>query len=104
MGCSLGTLNACRRSRSTTPSIKCPGRTCSITGQGLRPKDFRFAIKASRRITHAARLNLDTPADSVALLYRNLATLGVKRGPVLFQLPPYMKKDLPRLAEILHML
>ena len=31
-------------------------------------------------------------------LYRNLAALGDKRGPVLFQLPPFLKKDLPRLA------
>jgi uncharacterized protein YecE (DUF72 family) len=68
------------------------------------PKDFHFAIKASRRITHLARLKPDKSADSVDFLYRNLAALGAKRGPVLFQLPPSMKKDLPRLAEFLHLL
>jgi uncharacterized protein YecE (DUF72 family) len=68
------------------------------------PQDFRFAIKASRRITHMARLKADTAADSVAYLYKNLAVLGSKRGPVLFQLPPFMKKDLPRLDEFLKLL
>src|SRR5262245_36839262 len=65
------------------------------------PEDFRFAVKASRRITHMARLKADSAGDSVAFLYRNLAALGAKRGPVLFQLPPFMKKDLPRLEEFL---
>ena len=68
------------------------------------PDSFRFAIKASRRITHMARLKADTAADSVAFLYKNLAALGAKRGPVLFQLPPFMKKDLPRLSEFLKLL
>ncbi len=68
------------------------------------PEAFRFAIKASRRITHTARLKADTAADSVAFLYGNLAALGAKRGPVLFQLPPFMKKDLPRLSEFLGLL
>jgi uncharacterized protein YecE (DUF72 family) len=68
------------------------------------PESYRFAIKASRRITHMARLKADTAADSVAYLYRNLAALGAKRGPVLFQLPPFMKKDLPRLADFLKLL
>jgi len=68
------------------------------------PEGFRFAIKASRRITHLARLKPETVADSVDFLYRNLAALGAKRGPVLFQLPPSMKKDLPRLSEFLRLL
>jgi uncharacterized protein YecE (DUF72 family) len=68
------------------------------------PVDFRFAIKASRRITHMARLKADTAADSLQYLYRNLAALGAKRGPVLFQLPPQMKKDLPRLMDFLRLL
>jgi uncharacterized protein YecE (DUF72 family) len=67
------------------------------------PEGFRFAIKASRRITHISRLK-ESAADSVAYLYKNLASLGVKRGPVLFQLPPLLKKDLPRLEAFLAML
>jgi uncharacterized protein YecE (DUF72 family) len=68
------------------------------------PEDFRFAIKASRRITHQAHLKGDEAAESVAYLYRQLASLGAKRGPVLFQLPPYLKKDVSRLGDFLHML
>jgi uncharacterized protein YecE (DUF72 family) len=71
---------------------------------GLTPEAFRFAIKASRRITHIARLKAEAAADSVGYLYRNLATLGGKRGPVLFQLPPNLKKDLPRLETFLSLL
>ncbi len=68
------------------------------------PDGFRFAIKASRRITHDARLKADAAADSVAYLCRALETLGPKRGPVLFQLPPFLKKDLPRLTDFLQVL
>lgn len=68
------------------------------------PERFRFAIKAPRRITHEARLKADAAADSVAYLYRTLEALGDKRGPVLFQLPPFLKKDLPRLGGFLQLL
>jgi uncharacterized protein YecE (DUF72 family) len=68
------------------------------------PDTFRFAIKASRRITHMARLKADSAADSLAFLYKNLTALGSKRGPVLFQLPPFMKRDLPRLSEFVKLL
>jgi uncharacterized protein YecE (DUF72 family) len=70
----------------------------------VTPPAFRFAIKASRRITHLGRLKADTVAESVAYLYDKLAVLGAKRGPVLFQLPPNLKKDLPRLAGFLALL
>jgi uncharacterized protein YecE (DUF72 family) len=68
------------------------------------PPTFRFAIKASRRITHLARLKPETAADAVVFLYKNLAVLGSQRGPVLYQLPPFMKKDLARLEAFLALL
>jgi uncharacterized protein YecE (DUF72 family) len=68
------------------------------------PESFRFAIKASRRITHFSRLDAEKAKESVEFLYRNLAALGAKRGPVLYQLPPFLKKDVPRLSEFLHLL
>ena len=70
----------------------------------VTPAAFRFAIKASRRITHQSRIAADTSAEPVAYLYKNLATLGAKLGPVLFQLPPFLKKDLPRLRDFLQLL
>ena len=68
------------------------------------PEDFRFSIKASQRITHMSRLRAETAAEPVGYLYKNLAALGQKRGPVLFQLPPNMKKDLSRLTAFLSLL
>jgi uncharacterized protein YecE (DUF72 family) len=68
------------------------------------PEDFRFGIKASRRITHMSRIKAESSVEPVGWLYKNLASLGAKRGPVLFQLPPNLKKDLPRLEEFLALL
>jgi uncharacterized protein YecE (DUF72 family) len=68
------------------------------------PDSFKFAIKASRRITHMSRLKAESAADSVNFLYRNLEALGTKRGPVLYQLPPFLKKDLERLRSFLAVL
>jgi uncharacterized protein YecE (DUF72 family) len=65
------------------------------------PPGFRFAIKASRRITHLARLKAESAGDSLDYLYGALAALGEKRGPVLFQLPPFLKRDPPRLRDFL---
>jgi len=70
----------------------------------VTPATFRFAIKAPRRITHEARLAAESAADPVAFLYKNLEALGAKRGPVLFQLPPFLKKDLARLQAFLQLL
>ena len=70
----------------------------------VTPPAFRFAIKASQRITHIGRLKADKVAESVAYLYDKLGALGAKRGPVLFQLPPNMKKDLSRLVDFLALL
>ena len=68
------------------------------------PPDFRFAIKASRRITHDARIKADAAKDSVDYLYRMLASLAPKLGAVLFQLPPNLKKDVARLRDFLQLL
>lgn len=66
------------------------------------PDDFRFVLKASKRITHEGRLN--DVADSVEYLLRTSHTLGTKLGPYLVQLPPSFKQDVPRLREFLKLL
>jgi uncharacterized protein YecE (DUF72 family) len=68
------------------------------------PEGFRFAIKASRRITHMSRIKAESAAEPLGYLYKALGGLGAKRGPVLFQLPPNLKKDLPRLVDFLALL
>ena len=66
------------------------------------PDGFRFAIKASRRITHIGRMG--DVADATELLLDNLQALGSSLGVVLFQLPPNLRSDLPRLGKFLELL
>ena len=63
------------------------------------PEDFSFVLKATKRITHDKRLK--DVQDSVDYLLRTAGTLGTKLGPFLVQLPPNMKKDVPRLRDFL---
>lgn len=67
------------------------------------PESFTFAIKASQRITHFARLKPES-ASALEYLLKTTAALGGRLGPVLFQLPPNMKKDVDRLRAFLAML
>ena len=61
------------------------------------PDHFRFVLKASRKITHIHRLK--DVGESTDYLFKAAESLGPKLGPILFQLPPYMKKDLDRLRQ-----
>jgi len=63
------------------------------------PPSFRFALKASQRITHYGRLK--DVASEMEYFTRIASVLGERRGPTLFQLPPNLKKDLPRLVDFL---
>jgi uncharacterized protein YecE (DUF72 family) len=64
------------------------------------PEPFTFAIKASQRITHHARLKPEC-ASAVEFLLKNTSSLGGRLGPILFQLPPNLKKDVDRLRVFL---
>ena len=66
---------------------------------GRVPSAFRFAIKAPRRITHQQRLK--GAEQTLAQLMDACGVLGEKLGPVLFQLPPFFKKDTGVLREFL---
>ncbi len=60
---------------------------------------FRFALKAPRSITHIARLK---DADkSTARFLEVASTLGERLGPLLFQLPPFVRKDVGLLRAFL---
>jgi uncharacterized protein YecE (DUF72 family) len=76
-----------------------PRRSVVETWAAEVPDAFRFAVKASRRITHLKRL--EDVGDETAYLVDTLGTLGAKLGVVLFQLPPTLKKDLDRLRRFL---
>jgi uncharacterized protein YecE (DUF72 family) len=66
------------------------------------PETFTFVLKAPQRITHHRRL-VDVSGD-VSYFFQTAGVLGGKLGPILFQLPPYMKKDLERLKAFLDLL
>ncbi|MEW6486670.1 MAG: DUF72 domain-containing protein [Thermodesulfobacteriota bacterium] len=63
------------------------------------PEDFVFALKAPQVITHVKRLKeVEEPAE---FLFRTVRVLGERLGPLLFQLPPSLRADRPRLEAFL---
>lgn len=66
------------------------------------PKDFIFAIKGSRFITHV--LKLDNPSDPLENLINGSVQLGPKLGPILFQFPPKFQLEFPRLEKFVGLL
>src|SRR2546427_3333136 len=66
------------------------------------PPDFRFAVKAHRRITHNRRMpNLE---EAVRILALEAAGFGERLGPLLFQFPPTAPFDESRLPRIVPLL
>ncbi|GAB2547909.1 DUF72 domain-containing protein [Rufibacter soli] len=63
------------------------------------PKDFLFAVKASRYITHMKKLK--DPQQGLSLLLGNAQELKEKLGPILFQLPPAWRLNLDRFQDFL---
>jgi uncharacterized protein YecE (DUF72 family) len=63
------------------------------------PPAFRFSLKAPQRVTHFKRL-METEAET-KYFFETADVLADQLGVVLFQLPPNMKKDLPRLENFL---
>jgi uncharacterized protein YecE (DUF72 family) len=63
------------------------------------PETFRFVLKARQVITHFKRLqDADKETDD---FLRAASILGERQGPILFQLPPNFKRDVPRLDKFL---
>ncbi len=67
---------------------------------GKTREDFRFAFKAPQQITHILKLG-EGSAEAANRLSETLNLLGPRRGPVLFQLPPYLKQNLKLLEAFL---
>ncbi len=81
------------------PAAKTLESWCAAT-----PEGFSFAVKAHQRITHIKRLK--DVAEDVSGFYESLEPLRAagKLGPVLFQLPPFLKVDEERLRGFLECL
>jgi len=56
------------------------------------PQQFKLTLKAPKRITHQARLR--DCASALDYFMKLAVTLGPKRGAALFQLPPFLRRDL----------
>jgi len=61
------------------------------------PEEFAFALKTPRRITHQKKLA--GVEEDMAYLLETAGALGSRLGPLLVQLPPYLKKDVPLLRD-----
>jgi uncharacterized protein YecE (DUF72 family) len=63
------------------------------------PATFKFALKAPQQITHFRRLR--DVEEPLSKLFEVTSVLKSRLGPILFQLPPNFKRDLPRLKAFL---
>jgi uncharacterized protein YecE (DUF72 family) len=63
------------------------------------PEGFRFVLKGWQRVTHQARLR--EAGELVAAFCETARALDGKLGPILWQLPPNLKKDAARLRDFL---
>lgn len=84
------------------PFYRLPSAEMFARWREATPDHFRFAVKASRFITHIKRLQ--NVAEEVRLFMERAEELGPKLGPVLFQLPPNQPLDLSRLRAFLTLL
>lgn len=63
------------------------------------PPHFRFALKGSRFLTHMKKLK--DPEQGIREYFSGANRLGKKLGSIVFQLPPFWKKNPERLAAFL---
>jgi len=79
-----------------------PSEKAFINWREVAPEGFIFAVKASRFITHVKRLkDVQEPLQN---FLRRADLMGDKLGPLLFQLPPNMKRNDDRLESFLTIL
>lgn len=79
-----------------------PGREVFEAWRDQAPPGFTFAVKASRFLTHMKRL--EDPEEPMDRLLTAVAGLSERLGPLLFQLPPRFRRDVPRLERVLGLL
>ncbi|KPK37234.1 MAG: hypothetical protein AMJ65_15070 [Phycisphaerae bacterium SG8_4] len=68
----------------------------------IAPEGFLYAVKANRFITHIKRLK--DAAQPLERFFERVRLLGKNLGPVLYQLPPSLHKDLDLLGGFVKLL
>lgn len=82
-------------------SFYAPPTTAMIKSWSSKTQNnFLFSIKSPRQITHVLKLGKGS-GDSARKLDATLELLASKRGPILFQLPPFLRQDLKLLESFL---
>lgn len=76
-----------------------PDATTFAAWRRQTPAGFLIAVKASRYLTHMKRLR--EPEEPLERLFVRASALGPRLGPVLYQLPPNMHRDLDRLSRFI---
>jgi uncharacterized protein YecE (DUF72 family) len=66
------------------------------------PRGFIYAVKGSRFITQMKKLKVEP--KSIAIFFERIAPLKEHTGPILWQLPPVLRKDAERLDRFLRRL
>jgi len=66
------------------------------------PKNFLYSVKANRYITHIKRLK-DT-SEALERFFDRISILKSRLGPILYQLPPSLHKDLDLLTGFIKLL
>jgi uncharacterized protein YecE (DUF72 family) len=66
------------------------------------PPGFLYAVKASRFLTHQKKLK--DPGEALVNILGQARHLGPHLGPILYQLPPYWRRDVARLREFISFL
>lgn len=82
-------------------SFYAPPKEATVRGwAGRTEEEFAFSFKAPQLITHILKLG-EGSSEAAARFSKTLGLLGPRLGPVLFQLPPYMKANEKLLADFL---
>jgi uncharacterized protein YecE (DUF72 family) len=68
----------------------------------IAPKGFLYAVKANRYITHIKKLK--DASEPLERFFERVNLLKGKLGPILYQLPPSLHKDLDLLGDFIKLL
>jgi uncharacterized protein YecE (DUF72 family) len=78
---------------------KLPDQNVVVHWRENSPKQFQFAVKGSRYLTHMKKLK--DPVRGLERFFSRAELLGPKLGPILFQLPPHWSFDEARFSGFL---